>query len=232
MFLEESIEESIHLSSAIDTCPHCGKSITPILISYHTMHGDDTNTYQYVICQCPSKQCNSIFFAKYSWYPFQIDIDEYDVVIENIEFYPSLFITTNFSKEIASVSPAFLEAYNQSETARANNLNIICGPGFRFAFELLVKDFACYLNPEKTKEIKQDISVSNVIANRIPDKPIFNELKDIAKRSWWLGCDFSHYSKKYSDLDIEDLKSCIDITVAVITYYLKRENYLAKISKP
>lgn len=87
------------------------------------------------------------------------------------------------------------------------------------------------MRPDKAQEIKSDTSVANVIANQIPNKDCFKEIKDIAKRAWWLGCDSTHYETRYKDHDINDLKECIDITVATIVFYLKREHYLKTIQK-
>ena len=78
------------------------------------------------------------------------------------------------------------------------------------------------MRPDKAQEIKSDTSVANVIANQIPDKDCFKEIKDIAKRAWWLGCDSTHYETRYKDHDIN---------VATIVFYLKREHYLKTIQK-
>ena len=67
------------------------------------------------------------------------------------------------------------------------------------------------MRPDKAQEIKSDTSVANVIANQIPDKDCFKEIKDIAKRAWWLGCDSTHYETRYKDHDINDLKEKIMI---------------------
>lgn len=111
------------------------------------------------------------------------------------------------------------------------NLHKISGAGFRLAFEILIKDFAASLDPKKADEIKNDLNVSNVINNRIPNKPIFDDIKDIAKRAWWLGCDSSHYIKEFTEFDIKDLKECVNITVASIVYYSKHQHYVNSIKK-
>lgn len=235
MKFDISDAEKINLHEAIEVCPHCGKSITPLLCTYHSSRNEYvlSSTY-YAICQCPSKSCNAIFFAKYDVEDFPIprNLDELLANIRNIEIFPLPSVSVSMDTVIKKISPLFIETYNQAVTAQANNLHLICGSGYRLAFEILVKDFACYIHPDKADDIKQDPRVSNVIANRIPDKPNLQELKGMANRAWWLGSDFSHYDKKYTDLDIKDLKACIEITVAEITYYLKKENYLNEITKP
>ena len=224
----------ISLNSAVNTCPCCGSKISPIYIShYHELLVDDSAVY-YVICKCPNSSCNEIFFVKYNGEPEPRDGPnglEYDLIIKDVDIYPYFFPNDYFDKFIHEISPNFVEIYGQSAVAENIGLNKICGSGYRLSLELLIKDFASFLRPDKAQEIKSDTSVANVIANQIPDKDCFKEIKDIAKRAWWLGCDSTHYETRYKDHDINDLKECIDITVATIVFYLKREHYLKTIQK-
>lgn len=225
----------INLNFAVKTCPCCGSKISPIYITHHVEHfEDDTSTY-YVICQCPDKSCNEVFFVKYTRevIPLFEGINgvEYGLNIQHTDIYPYSFPDDFFEECIVKLSPKFIEAYKQSALADKMELNKICGSGYRLSLELLIKDFAAYLNPDKASDIKKDTSVANVINNRIPNNSCFNEIKDIANRTWWLSCDSAHYDSKYNELDINDLKECINITVASIVFYLKREHYLKVIQK-
>lgn len=224
----------IGLDSAVKECPYCGNKITPI----HLQHvadwlPDDTVTY-YAICQCPNKSCNKIFFVKYTGEHIYINMGFYTEDSLNVlesEIFPYSINDINFDENIIEISPDFIEVYKQALLADKMNLDKIAGSGFRLALEKLIKDFAAHINPEKADEIKNDTKVSNVINNRIPDKPIFDDLKNIANRAWWLGCDSSHYNKNYTEFDIDDLKECIDITVATIVYYLKHQHYINSVNK-
>lgn len=225
----------IGLDFAVKNCPRCGSKISPIYISHYVEYfEDDTITY-YVICKCPNKSCNEIFFAKYTGesVPIFEGINgvEYTLNILETEIYPYSFTESPFETDLIEISSAFVEAYKQSVLADKMGLNKICGPGYRLSLELLIKDFAAYLNPEKASDIISDNNVSNVINNRIPNEDCFNEIKGIAKRAWWLGCDSTHYDTRYRDLDIKDLKECIDITATAIIFYLKRQHYLETIQK-
>ncbi len=151
--------------------------------------------------------------------------------IQDINIYPNSFPNDYFEDKIIKLSPNFVETYKQSALANKMELNRICGAGYRLSLEFLIKDFATFLSPDKAVEIRNDNSVANIINNRIPDEDCFKEIKDIANRAWWLGCDSAHYDAKYKDLDISDLKECIDITVATIVFYLKRKHYLKVIQK-
>ena len=225
----------IYLDNAVNTCPCCGAKITPVYLTHYSedISELDIATY-YVICKCPNNSCNEIFFVKYKgeYNPRNgLYGIEYDLTLQDVDIYPYSFPDDYFDKFIYEISPKFVETYGQSAVAENIGLNKICGSGYRLSLELLIKDFATFLRPDKAQEIKSDTSVANVIANQIPDKDCFKEIKDIAKRAWWLGCDSTHYETRYKDHDINDLKECIDITVATIVFYLKREHYLKTIQK-
>ncbi len=225
----------IGLEIAVNECPCCGNKITPIYLTHFSDFWPDDTVTNYVICKCPNKSCNEIFFVKYTGEPQFIDIGIYTETEMNIlksEIFPYSINNLNIDENIVKISPEFIDIYKQASLADKMKLNKISGSGFRLALEILIKDFAVYINPEKANEIKSDTKVSNVINNRIPSKPIFDDIKNIANRAWWLGCDSSHYNKSFNKFDINDLKECINITVATIVYYLKHQHYINSINKP
>lgn len=225
----------INLDSAVNTCPCCGSKISPIYLTHHEEYYDVGFSAYYVICKCPNKSCNRIFFTKYIGEPLPvregINGVEYTLDISDVTVYPYSFPDNYFEESITKLSPGFIEVYKQSVLADKMGLNKICGSGYRLSLELLIKDFASHINPEKADKIRCDTKVSNVINNRIPDKPLFDDIKNIANRAWWLGCDSSHYNKNFNSFDINDLKECINITVATIVYYLKHQHYVNSINK-
>lgn len=181
----------------------------------------------YVICRC--KLCNKVIFVKP---PTFIDRENNAVSYkDNYEVYPYVYFQRKFSDEINSVSDKFQTIFNEAEKAESIGLNNICGLAYRRSLEFLIRDFACYLNPERSEEIKNDNNFSNVIHNRIPDSINFQEIKDITKRAWWLGSDYAHYNKKYDDHDINDLKTLIEIVVLNIESYIKTQKYKEQILK-
>ncbi len=225
---ESNITDKINLYKAVDTCPCCGSKIVPICHAHHAEHFEEFSTY-YVICECPNKNCSSVFFVEYNGERILTEMtkygSKYNFIIQEVNFFPYIFPDNYFEKEMYTVSPEFTDIYKQAATAEKMGLTKICGAGFRLSFEVLIKDFASFLFPDKEQEIKTDTKVSNIISNRIPNDPIFDEIKEISKRAWWLGCDTTHYEKKYKEQDLEDLKNCINITAASISFYLKRKHY-------
>lgn len=207
------------------TCPHCLKE-TPAQPINNFMDSDNDRSI-YSICRC--NLCNKIIFVKN---PTSTDPENNAKFYKNeYEVYPHAFFQKSFSDEINSVSDKFQTIFNEAKKAESIGLDNICGLAYRRSLEFLIRDFACYLNPGKSDEIKNDNSFSNVIHNRIPDSINFQEIKDITKRAWWLGSDYAHYNKKYDDHDINDLKELIDIVVLNIESYIKTQKYKKQILK-
>lgn len=181
----------------------------------------------YVICCC--KFCNKVIFVKH---PTFIDRENNAVSYkDNYEVYPYVYFQRKFSDEINSVSDKFQTIFNEAEKAESIGLNNICGLAYRRSLEFLIRDFACYLNPERSEEIKNDNNFSNVTITEFLTPSSFNEIKDITKRAWWLGSDYAHYNKKYDDHDINELKTLIEIVVLNIESYIKTQKYKEQILK-
>lgn len=226
-FDEEAFDE---FSEIIKECPLCHKSILPkclhLISAPITEYDSISNECAAGLFRCPS--CNSVFFAHFTGRNDYLNEAAFELDYACPEKHKNI---AKFSSYISDISPCFVKTFNQSNIAESMNLHEIAGIGYRKAIEYLIKDFCAYMFPDKTNDIKSDNKLSNVIANRIPDKPEFIDIKDMAKSSWILGCDFVHYDKKYIDYNIEDLKACIDLTVTAIEFYLKKSKYSAQLLK-
>ncbi|PHD95396.1 MULTISPECIES: DUF4145 domain-containing protein [Bacillus cereus group] len=205
------------------TCPICNYSILPTYILIYLKDGLNRE----VLCKCPRRDCASMFFANYTYGenpmrdPFRTpfdDDDEYAYVLNNL--YPKNKAIKSFPKEITELSSAFVEIYNQAYIAEQEELNLICGVGYRKSLEFLIKDFANQLNPADTEKIKKD-TLMNCIKKYI-DHP---KIKSMAERAVWLGNDETHYEKKWIEKDIQDLKTLIRLTVGHIELHLVSEKY-------
>ena len=110
-------------------------------------------------------------------------------------------------------------------TAEENHLDQICGPGYRKALEFLVKDYlvsSVYKDdPAKQDEVKKAFLAAAI------DKHIDQDrIKQCAKRAAWLGNDEVHYTRKWEDKDIHDLKSLVLMTVNHIDLTIESDRYL------
>jgi hypothetical protein len=134
---------------------------------------------------------------------------------ELIRTYLGIHQGKTFPDIIKNISENFIETYRQASVAEQNDLDQICGPGYRKALEFLIKDYIIY------KDISLKESVEKLLLGKCIDAYITNDkIKDIAKRAAWLGNDETHYIRKWIHKDINDLKMLIDLTI----HWIEMEN--------
>lgn len=201
-----------HIDRYPDTCPFCKRGGKP---EHHSTLLTDGN-YEaalVLVLQCPLQDCRTVYFGKYSK-PFKMRMRDM-----SIDFYlrdVSLLRHTKvqkFQKSVISISPKFGEIYNEAYVAEVNELKEICGPGYRRALEFLIKDYLIHLaecNDPEIEKIKK--SFLGDCIRQIDDENV----KLVAKRASWLGNDETHYTRKWEDHDIQDLKNLIELTVSCI----------------
>lgn len=209
-----------------DCCPHCQKGIVPIVIgradSSFTFRSNGDTVFKkcVLIYECPS--CHELFFGIYNWYYRSGNKIEIDRIVGGSP------ATYEFSKFIKDLSPKFVETYHQSEKAEFYECKEICGIGYRKSLEFLIKDFAIFKFPdEEANIVNPNFSLSNCIDKYIDDE----DVKDLCKKSAWIGNDFAHYTSKHEDFDLEDLKTLINLCVGEIENYIKKINYRKRIEK-
>jgi len=207
-------------------CPCCHTALVPTLLSSFYIcnsNNGDISSYGslYSTYYCPD--CNCCFLAEYA-----ISIGSYQTISKGtlLGVIPYGREKTAFSDNIVKCSPQFIKIYNQAEQAEGLGLTEICGMGYRKSLEFLIKDYALFLAPNKTDEIEK-ANLSTCIDNYIGS----TRIKSLAKASAWLGNDETHYVKKHTDYDVQDLKAFIKSTVAFIDsdlYCQMAEDLLSK----
>lgn len=203
-------------------CPHCQKGIDPKIIKV-IEDGFYNQTILYLALKCPI--CQQVFFAKY-----YIGSFSGLSVIDFHDFAPSEIIggralVKEFSKEINEISPDFVSLYNDAYGAEQYGLQGIIGISYRLAFEHLIKDYCV----KTYNDQKDDILRKNL--SQCINEYLDADIKDITKRAAWLGNDYAHYESKHPDMNVDDLKSIIDICVSRIETKIKENNYIKKIEK-
>lgn len=116
-----------------------------------------------------------------------------------------------FPDTVSKLSAAFVSIFKEADEAKHLGLKQVAGPGYRKAFEFLIKDYAKWLAPDKSEEIEKKFS-GIIVAEFIPDVRI----QAVAKRCLWLGNDETHYLRKWTDHDVEDLVILIKLTTSWI----------------
>jgi hypothetical protein len=212
-----SISYGYLLNEVPDRCPACGSYVElKITGDYFTANKD----YLIVFCICPRDDCKAPVLLNYKINAHYGMNSQQSFKFKSIFIPDGSKIKCKYGNEkiISDVSGSFVEIYNQAQQAECYGLDLICGAGYRKAFEYLIKDYVSKDNP--AEEIK-DMPVNNVIEKYLND----SELKEIAKRAIWLGNDETHVVRKWEERDLKDLKELIDITVACIKRSEKIKSY-------
>lgn len=187
-----------------DTCPQCNHKIDPIkslaFLNTKKLHN---NRALEVVFRCTNVKCHEVFLAYYS--------KRKGFNIYDFEFAePKVFNSKSFSTIISDISSNFPDIYNQALKAETSNLDLICGTGYRKALEFLVKD---YLIKKATNEEEKEDIKKEFLGKSIKDRIVDASIQEVAKRATWLGNDETHYTRKWDEKDLQDLKKLIDLTV-------------------
>jgi len=190
---------SLRIDNLPDECPRCNtKGTFPFLyLAFNTKTHELEASFR-----CPNSKCHKLFIGRYT----QKSGGGYTLS----QTQPKSHNPHKFPVTINLISSQFEEIYNQALQAEEEDLEEICGPGYRKALEFLIKDYLIskQSDPEEIKKIKQEY-LGTAIANRIPA----SNIKEVAKRAVWLGNDETHYTRRWEDKDLKDLKTLIQLTV-------------------
>jgi len=199
-----STEESLE-------CPFCFNQIEIQVLS--SIYWSKNNQIQ-LFLKC--KKCNNSFIG-YTNY------NSGDKILHITSLSKGNKKIRDFPEEIKNISEKFVQIYGESEFAENENLNEICGGGYRKALEFLIKDYLIKKFSKKEEEIKKK-SLGDCIKEMIENIKI----KEISKRATWLGNDETHYYRKWEDKDLGDLKKLIEITVHFISMEIEADKYMGE----
>ena len=210
-------QEHVTIESVPDFCPLCHTSVLPLILNGIKREMNSSDSLR-VVFQCPDLRCQELFVGYYA------------------ESYPSNYLRrvapiepleAQFSEVINEASPTFVEVYNQAIAAESANLSQIVGMGLRKALEFLVKDFAIREHPDQDEDIRK-APLARCIKEYIKDPNV----KECAKRAAWLGNDETHYTRRWLDKDLKDLKLLIRLTVNWVENAILTEKYIDDMTDP
>lgn len=191
--------------SFTEKCPHCGKTMIPIVLNASTTDSTlDLNQNIGVLLRCASEGCKKFFAMQFlksgnsNWQEVPLT---YDPVL-NIDI----------PQNIRELSPEFASIYTQSIIAESKQLDKITGMGFRKAAEFLYKDFAIKRNPDDAEQIKK-MPLKQVINKYMKDYP---KIQSLSTSVIYLGNDETHYERRNSDKDLQDLKRFLTSSIKFI----------------
>ena len=198
-----------------DTCPLCHHAGTQDVASrgYHTGPFADPSTLD-VLLRCNRDECRRVHIAHF----VRANFDSGPLRWEYLRSWPASLPPLAIDSEVGKVSPDFVRIYQQAREAESLGLTDVCGPAYRKALEFLVKDYLINHKKLDGMQIKQKF-LGDCIQDEIDNEP----LKVSAKAAAWIGNDETHYSRRWEDKDLSDLKQVIDITMKWIALEIATE---------
>ena len=205
--LPDEIDASIR--EVPDECPICHRSIEPIFVTYYPDRADAVyNDGFQIVFACPRGACKSAFIA---YYDLHGGVQSFGGCL------PMEPKTPDIPELVAGVSSRFVDTYTQAEAAHSFNLDEVAGGGYRKALEVLVKDFLIGMKPEDEDAVIK-MSLHSAI-RALPDEVTSN----LAHYTKLLGNDETHFFRKLSGKDIDDVRTYLDATITALKLYLMAE---------
>ncbi|MBA3256166.1 MAG: DUF4145 domain-containing protein [Pyrinomonadaceae bacterium] len=217
----------IYLFGVPEDCPRCGKwlFLGETGFSRDRLPGSSLQQTVFHLSYCVNEACGHFFLSEYRLRLEPGNLRHYDFHEVNIAV-PAAPRDIRVSSDIARISPRFLEIYKQAMASEYLGLEQLTGIGLRKALEFLIKDYALSLNPERRDAIFNQ-SLADCIATYVTDL----NLRECAKRAVWLGNDETHYTRRWKDRDIEDLKTLITLTLVWLDNALRTAEYLKSMNR-
>lgn len=198
-------------------CPLCKHAIKPQTLGIFDFKDEAGNYFASALFLC--KHCYQTFVSLYSC---KFSSASSFVTSKLLYTEPNQYVAKVFDERIVDLSPKFKKVYNQALAAETCGLDELSGMGYRKALEFLIKDYLIHENPDEA-EIIRKMELGNCIANKVSNE----RLKTVASRSAWLGNDQTHYTQRFENKDISDLKNFIDATVYWVSMELITEEALS-----
>ena len=199
-------------------CPVCKHALKPRVIGQTAYRRSDNQ-----LCYAVMYLCENCFRPFVSYSERTENFFDGFHVAKRISLDPNSFERKTFDEQVDTLSPSFVEIYNQALAAECHGLNQISGVGYRKAFEFLIKDFLI----SRTEDEEEKKSIRRMpLGSCISQKVSNDRLKTAASRCAWLGNDQTHYEQLFTEYDLQDLKKLIDVSVHWITMELLTDEAL------
>lgn len=167
---------------------------------------DNTRYYGTVMYRCTN--CGKYYLVTY-------DIDTDKRTGDFGAFYPTLSVSYE-NETLQSISPSFINVYNQALTSEyAGNVEL-AAIGYRKAVEVLIKDFAIKFLKKPEEEVISKTLYSAISEYCQDDFTI--KSADVVRI---LGNDYTHYERKYPEMDFQILKSYLNMFTELIERKIK-----------
>ncbi len=187
-------------------CPYCDTVIEPHPI--HCAGLNYTDTSNVYITTFRGNCCSKVFFTTH-------EIDKTSKKGTFLYVYP-FTKSRRFTNAVQIISPRFIQLYNQAFFAEKHNFFELAGSGYRSATEVLIKDYAINILKEPYNKVVKK-TLYEAIGAYLPSIKLSTSA-DVVRV---IGNDYTHYERKYKDVDFDILKQYLEIFIqAIITEYL------------
>lgn len=199
-----SINSSTVTSFSIPTvCPHCNYAVQPIVKDNKLLTFGKNNKDRLLIISYLGDCCDTPFYATYLYH------GNYTATL--LDVYPHLKPSV-LPDKIKDLSSRFAELYEQSYTAEQNGHIELAGSGYRNAIEVLIKDFAIKKLNAPEKDVCK-MTLYDAIGSYLKEVNIDTAAADVVRV---LGNDYTHYQRKYDDIDFIVVKKYLEIFIQQI----------------
>lgn len=205
----------------IDSCPHCKKSIDPIVKSAHasTKLIKSGKIKVGILLLCPNSNCLQFFI---NWFSVDVSPNGNLRNSQRLEYFYKPILENDLPKEVNLKFPEFHTIYSQAIQAESYGLDQIAGVGYRKSLEFLIKQYCIHISPDKEEKIKKE-TLNNTIMNRLG---AFPKLQTLAQAATWIGNDETHFVRKHEDKDITSMKKFIKSAATFISADLDADEAL------
>ncbi len=129
---------------------------------------------------------------------------------------------------VREISSTFFSIFREAVEAKDRGLSQIAGPGYRKAFEFLIKDYAKSKAEPSQYSVIENTAAGQVVTDYITD----TRVQAVARRALWIGNDETHYLRKWEARDINDLVTLIKLTIEWIDIERQSAAYLDEMPDP
>lgn len=200
-----------------DCCPYCHRYLS--ILAPSGMGSKVGNNLAELVFRCVSESCQRLFIGVYK----RRDAREHFILQyctpRSVKPQPT-------SEEIRELSPAYVEIADQARAAEHYGLDQIAGTAYRKALEFLIKDYL--ISQGKNEKKVRSTLLGKCVEDYVEDPRV----KSCAAKAAWLGNDETHYTRRWEDKDIHDLKTLINLTLHWIEADLLTAAYDKSMSSP
>lgn len=176
-------------------CPYCGTGTDAVLTNKYNFSLDGK---AFIAATCKCTACQKTFFFAC--------VSDGNGNAPNVCLFPDVSFTPYKNDILSSISPEFINMYNQALQSEFAGSIELAAIGYRSSLEILIKDFAINELKKPATDVEKK-SLCSAIGEYL-NQPDLIRTADVVRI---LGNDYTHYKRKYPQHDFELLKGYMDI---------------------